>query len=219
MKKRILSALLAVLMILPMMFGMVSAKTVDYVKDKFYNEEEKIATMDLVAESENGKIQLYCDKVSGELAVKNKDNGQIILSNPYDVNQKGMSEDVLGQYLSQIFLNFVTIGTSGETTYYSYKDCSTYENQLIITEKEHGISVQYTLGDGRKELLLPQKIEVSKFEALIEQIPEDLRKNVTSLYTKFYPYEKDENGKDVIKSESRKQSMIKQYPICAETPI
>ena len=81
---------------------------------------------------------------------------------------------------------------------------------MIITNTDKGVLIQYTLGDGRKELLLPQKIELTKFEALIEQIPEDQRKPVTELYIKYYPYEKDANGNDVIKSESRKQSMIKQ---------
>lgn len=219
MKKRILSALLAVLMVLPMMFGIVSAKEVDHINDKFYSEEEKLATMELVATSDNGKTELYCDKKSGELAVKNKESGQILLSNPYNANQNGMSVDVVGQYLSQIFLNFVTIGVAGETTYYSYKDCVTYDNQMIITNTDKGVLIQYTLGDGRKELLLPQKIEVAKFEALIEQIPEDQRKTVTELFIKYYPYEKDANGNDVITSEGRKQSMIKKFPICATIPI
>lgn len=218
MKKRILAALLAVLMIIPMMIGIVSAD-VNHLTDKFANEEEKLATMTLVATSENGKIELYCDEKSGEIAVKNKENGQIFLSNPHDVTEYGMSDDVKGQYLSQIFLNFVTIGTSGESTLYSYKDCVTYEDQLKITKTDNGILVQYTLGDGRKELLLPLKIELNKFEALIEQIPEKQRKEVLALYIRYYPYEKDAEGNDVIKSERRKQSMIEKYPICATTPI
>ena len=41
MKNRILSAFLAVLMILPMMFGVVSAKTVDHYTENFENEEAK----------------------------------------------------------------------------------------------------------------------------------------------------------------------------------
>ena len=218
MKNRILAALLAVLMIVPMMIGMVSAD-VNHLVDKFENEESKLDTMELVATSENGKIELYCDMVSGELAVKNKDNGQIFLSNPYDVSGHAMSNDIKGQYLSQVFLNFVTIGTSGETTYYSYKDCVTYDDQLKITKTDKGVLVQYTLGDGRKELLLPQKIEVTKFEALLDKMPEDVREDVLELYIKYYPYEKDENGNDVITSERRKQSMIESFPICATTPI
>ncbi len=218
MKNRILAALLAVLMIIPMMIGIVSAD-VNHLVDTFENEEAKLATMKLIAASPNGNIELYCDEKSGEIAVKNKENGQIFLSNPYDITSYGMSDDIKGQYLSQVFLNFVTIGSAGESTLYSYKDCVTYENQLQITTLKNGILVQYTLGDGRKELLLPQKIELSKFEALLEQIPEKQRKEILNLYVKYYPYEKDENGNDVIKSEKRKQSMIEKYPICATTPL
>ena len=219
MKKRILSAFLAVLMILPMMLGVVSAADVNHYTDKFENEEAKIASMELASTSKNGKYELYCDKKSGELAVKNTESGVIFLSNPYDISQKGMSNDIMGQYLSQVYLNFVTIGMAGESTYYSYKDCVTYDNQLIVTNLRNGVSIQYTLGDGRKELLLPLKIELSKFEALIEQIPEEERKTITSLYTKYYPLEKDADGNFVIKSSGRRESMIKKYPICETTPL
>lgn len=219
MKNRILAAFLAVIMILPMMLGVVSAKEVDHYTDTFENEEAKLATMELASTSKNGKIELYCDKKSGELAVKNTENGKIYLSNPYDLSQKGMTKEIIGQYLSQVYLNFATIGLAGETTYYSYKDCVTYDNQLIVTNLMNGVSIQYTLGDGRKELLLPQKIELTKFEELIEQIPEAERKAVTSLYTKYYPLEKDADGNFVIKSQGRRESMIKKYPICETTPI
>ena len=218
MKKRIFAALLAVLMLVPMLAGVVSAD-VNHLEDTFENEEAKLATMELVSTSKDGNIELYCDKKSGEIAVKNKKNGQIFLSNPYDVTTNGMSNDIEGQFLSQVFLNFVTIGTAGETTYYSYNDCVTYANQMTITKLDNGISIKYTLGDGRKELLLPLKIEVSKFEALMEQIPAKDRNTIKSLYIKYYPYEKDANGNDVIKSEKRKESMIEKFPICAEIPI
>ena len=56
MKNRILAAFLAVLMILPMMLGVVSATEVDHYTDVFENEEEKLATMELASTSKNGKI-------------------------------------------------------------------------------------------------------------------------------------------------------------------
>ena len=95
MKNRILLAFLAVLMILPMMFGVVSAADVNHYTDKFENEEAKIASMELASTSKNGKYELYCDKKSGELAVKNTESGVIFLSNPYDISQKGMSNDIM----------------------------------------------------------------------------------------------------------------------------
>jgi len=219
MKKRILAALLAVLMIVPMMVGAVSGT--NHLKDTFENEDTKLASMTLMATSNNGNIELYCDEVSGELAVKNKTNGQILLSNPYDVASKAMSDDIKGQYLSQVFLNFVTIGAAGESTFYSYKDCVTYKDQLKIEKIDGGISVEYTLGDGREQLLLPMKIEMTKMDKILEQLPEEnnIRKLVQNLYTLYYPNQLKEDGSYVIKSQSRRESMIKAYPICATTPI
>ncbi len=217
MKNRILAAFLAVLMIVPMMIGVVSADA-NHLKDVFENEEAKLATMKLASTSENGEIELYYDEVSCEIGVKNKVTGQIILSNPYDVASMSVTNDVKGQYLSQVFLNYVTIGVAGEKTYYSYNDCITYENQLKITPTENGISVQYTLGDARKELLLPLKIEVSKLDALLEPMSSRDRKSVLGLYIKYYPNEKKENG-DFVNSEPKRKSMIQKYPICENTPI
>ena len=218
MKNRILAALLAVLMILPMMIGVVSAD-VNHYTDVFENEETKLATMKLAATSKNGKTELYYDEISGEIAVKNTENGQILLSNPYDIASKEISNEVKGQYLSQIFLNFAYIGLAGETTYYSYRDCVTYEDQMKITVTDNGLSIKYTLGDGRKELLLPLKIEVEKLDALLENLSAKDKRDILKLYIKYNPNEKDEDGNFVVTSESKRKRMIELYPISAEKSI
>ncbi len=221
MKNRILAALFAVLMLIPMMVGTVSAKKVDHLKDTFVNEQAKLDTMELMATSENGKFKLYCDTVSGELAVENTQNGEITLSNPYDITQNGMSEDILGQYLSQVFLNFVTIDTGASSTFYSYKDCVKYEGQLKAQRTLDGVLIEYTLGDARETLLLPLKIEMEKLDAILAQLPEEdgIRKTVTAMYDLYYPNQLNEDGSYVIKSEGRRKSMIEKFPICATIPI
>lgn len=221
MKNRILAALLAVLMLIPMIIGSVSAAPVDHLTDTFESERAKLETMDLVATSENGTFKLYCDMKSGELAVENTKNGEIMLSNPYDLTENGMNEDVLGQYLSQVYLNFVTVDTGTSQTFYSYADGVKYEGQVKPIRTLNGVVIEYTLGDAREVLLLPNKIELSKFEAIIEQLPttDGIRGFVENLYTRYHPNEKKADGSFVIKSEGKRNSMIKEFPICATTPI
>ena len=90
MKKRIISAILAVIMVFSFagVFSVGAAGT----DVKFANEEEKLASMTLAATSDNGAIQLYYAAETGEIAIKNTKTGDIFLSNPYDVNQKGITD-------------------------------------------------------------------------------------------------------------------------------
>ena len=221
MKKRILAALLAVLMLLPMMIGAVSAAKVNHLVDKFKSEEEKLATMEKVATSGDKNIELYCDKTSGEIAIKNKQSGEILLSNPHNITDTGLKGDELMLHLSQVILNYGKIGTATLSTYSSYKDCVTYKNQLTVTPISGGISVKYKFGDGREELLLPLKIAKDDFDSVLEQIPNDdgYRSYVQNLYDLYYPYETKEDGSYVITSQGKRESMVKEFPICATTPI
>ena len=216
--KKILCFCLALLMIVPCLIGLVSAK--DYTVDTFENEEAKLENMTIVAVSENQNMELYFDEFSGEIAIKNKATGEIILSNPYDVGSLKLKPDIAGQYLSQLYLNFVKIQTNESLTYYSYNDCVVYGDQIkIVSYTKDGVVINYTLGDARSELLLPLKISVTDFEALLEQIEDPAAKNrVLNGYTKYDPYEKKADG-TYKHSEGKRKSWIEKYPICETIPI
>ena len=217
MKNRILAFVLAILMIVPCMIGLVSAK--DYYVEKFENEEAKLKEMTIMAVSENGNIELYFDEFSGEIAIKDKATGEIMLSNPYDVSALNLEKDVAGKYLSQVYINYGFVSSNEVGTYYSYRDCAVYGGQIIPSPTANGLIVTYTLGDARTALLLPLKISAEKFEALLEEIEDPSAKNrVQNGYTKYDPNEKKPDG-TFKHSAGKRKSWIEKYPICETTPI
>ena len=226
MKKRIFAALLAVLMLLPCLATFASANEVSPVSELQIvsqdSKESKLESMRNIANSENGNIQLYCNMETGEFAVKNKATGEIYLSNPIAFPKTQEEEDTydkefLRTYFSHVILNFMYVSNNNMATYYSYTDGYTYD-QIEVQETVRGIEVSYVLGDSRKQLLLPLKISVADFEELIKDMPYTYKSQLEGAYSKYDPYEKKEDGTNKHNS-VKIETWIKEYPICATTPI
>ena len=144
MIKKIISTLLAVLMLASALSVLVSAEepeatftpeydtnvsvpTMNYLQGRgeFENTaspqistpEEKIATMDCRLEKDG--YRLYVDAYSGEVGVECIETGEILLSNPYDLSQSDMSNDLKMEMMSQIVVNFKDITKDQTQVYYS----------------------------------------------------------------------------------------------------
>lgn len=181
MKKRITAAILAVIM----MFSFIGVFSVSAAEsESFVNEEEKLASMELAATSDNGVMQLYYEATTGEIAIKNKNTGDILLSNPYNVDSKGIGElKEKYRYLSQILIDYkyVIYGWSG--TYSSYKDAVLY-NQVTATPIDKGVSVYYKLGRVEEELVLPLEVSEETLRFMLEKIEDDYDRNyVEAIYS------------------------------------
>lgn len=217
MKKKIFAVLLAVLMLLPTLASFSGIGAKDYTIDKFESPEAKLENMIVAAVSKDGNIMMYFDEFSGEIAIKNVTTGEIILSNPYNVVDKIKDKDLRGQYLSQIYLNYIPIGSQTPNTYYSYTDCVGYNQMKIVAHKENGIVVEYTLGDSRTELLVPLKMTVEDYEALYNQLNKEAKQYFDQNYEKIDPNGTDEYGNPWLPS--IRDSFLKRYPISATTPL
>ena len=79
--------------------------------------EEKLATMDCRLEA-NG-YQLYVDAYSGEVGVKSLATGEILLTNPYDLGKSKATYNTKLELLSQLVVNFKDIATGQNMTYNS----------------------------------------------------------------------------------------------------
>lgn len=137
--KKIISTLLAVLMLasaLTLMVGAQEAETkfvpeyntnrsmptmnyftgaVDYFNPEstvISSPEEKIATMDCRLEA-NG-YRLYVDAYSGEVGVENIATGEILLSNPYDIGNSTAPVEDKVKYLSQLRINYSEVTNPGK---------------------------------------------------------------------------------------------------------
>ncbi len=188
--------------------------TIDYVTKKYYTPEQKLETMQLKLDSEKYGYELYCDPVSGEVAVKSKKSGDILFSNPYDVGTTTSSENVKNQLLSQIILKYTnTDGT--EVTMYSYVEAAK-RGQILVKNVKNGIRVEYILGRQETRKLLPMQIKAESLDTkildLIKAEDEKAWKKVSVYYT-FYDVE------DPDKTQKEKDNILQKWPIASKFPI
>lgn len=243
MKKRILAAILAVLMVLPMAIvtfaSADNARKINYVTTDWGTKEQRVEAMgDPVASSPDGNMLMYVDYGSGEMAIKNVKTGEILLSNPQNINSSDLLKREKPYALSQLDLNYTIISTGEGKTLHSYSDCFAV-NQAQIKVVENGIEVYYILGEQERRLLIPNKISVDDMEALLDERladrEEGVRENIKAAIRGAYNlYCTAEGAADVLSkypklsdsyiwlerpTAERIATNIREYPICATTPV
>ena len=131
----------------------------------FASKEEKLATM-----SERvtvGDYTLYVDATTGEVAVRNKKTGQILMTNPYDLALLDDSSVVTKKELmNQLSVTFCNVKDNQETTFGSFSDCAVRQ-QITVKNIKNGLRVEYTLGRESTKQLVPGMIEYSRYKTLI----------------------------------------------------
>ncbi|MBQ2867430.1 MAG: hypothetical protein IJE87_03555, partial [Firmicutes bacterium] len=173
-KSRILSAFLALVMLLGMFTTGVSAAwadkvdedenpIIDYMTQVYNNPDKKLAEMIMVKE-ENG-YQMWFEEFTGEIAVVDTASGQTFFSNPIDVAATAStSVAVKEKLLSQVIINYLDNDVSKEMN--SYKEAA-LRGQITLKNIKGGMRVEYTLGEQQTTRLVPRLIEVSRFRTLV----------------------------------------------------
>lgn len=175
MKKRIISAILTLIMLLGSLVISVDASYEDKVNEEgdpiynyllspYYTKEDKLADMELVKE-QNG-YQIWFEYFTGEVAIVDTRTGQMYFSNPYDVasNYQSVSDAVKKKLLSQLIITFLENGV--QKTMYSYTEAA-LRGQIKLKNIKNGIRVEYVLGEEATTRLVPRLIAVDRFEELI----------------------------------------------------
>lgn len=131
----------------------------------FASKEEKLATM-----SERvtvGDYTLFVDATTGEVAVRNKKTGQILMTNPYDLAKLDDTSVVTKRELmNQLSVTFCNVKDNQETTFGSFTDCAVRQ-QITVKNIKNGLRVEYTLGRESTKQLVPGMIEYSRYKTLI----------------------------------------------------
>ncbi len=215
----------------------------DYIGDltKVYaNEEEKFATMGvptqvlkedgtyetvLVADFENEDYEIRALDATGEVGIRVKETGQILLTNPYDVpSMTNASEEVKQKLMSQIVLQYKD-GSGALGTLSSYADAACNGefvygkgsvNQIEVKRTRNGIRVEYTIGKEQAKYVVPKQIEKSRFE---ENIIGQWKDTSVREYKQMFAYYvlKDANAPGI--STKEKNSMQVQFPITEKYAI
>lgn len=187
--KRLLSLLLAVLMLSGALSGLTvtasadettaadgtttgdattdkkeeKSSTDDYLYKVYPNQEAKLATMS--KKLVKGDYELYSDEVSGEVAVRNTKTGQILMTNPYDVAAGRVtgtdpSDPQKKELLSQIIIKFTDNGK--EKTFLSFEQAAE-KDQITVKNIKNGIRVEYVIGREEARHLVPRLITDESF--------------------------------------------------------
>ncbi len=182
MKKRILAALLAVLMVFPLAFTVLAAEektegpqAIDYVNAEWKSKAERLAKMKVAGISPDGNMTLYIDEASGEMGIKNGTTGEIVLTNPHDIKDSNLPSREKPYLLSQIDLNYTVISSGEVRTLHSYSDCLS-AGQARFTYLPNCVKVDYVLGRQEGKILIPNKIRFEDFEILLEMMKEGILK-------------------------------------------
>ena len=227
---RILSTLLAVIMLLGMFSGLgieISAATTDeevekvaiedYIKHKYENPEQKFDSMTEML-SRDG-FELRVDRQSGEVAIRDTASGSITFSNPYDVGSAKASEDIKGEILSQIVVSYSDNTGSGKKLY-SYKDAA-LSDQVSVQKIKNGVRVEYTIGreDGRK--LVPRMLLSHSYDEYIAApiiAAYEAGELTTYDYQRMHEYSIFWTRQciDDVTSAFAKEMIKREYPICGE---
>ena len=193
MKKiRIISAVLAILLAfsavsLPV-FAADMADISDYPTTEYESMAEKLTTMTLMYESKEYGYAMYFDTQSGEFALKNLATGEITCSNPYDIatatessaSDKDDDDPIRHALLSQIILQYEDTLTGATSTMMSYTHAALAGGQIQFKNIENGVRVEYALGTVETKRLIPQWIEVSRFQSQILDVLESRKKEFSS---------------------------------------
>ena len=190
-----------------------------------YNSpEEKLLTMGVKDEEtgkmkpnfENDQYEIWAQAETGEVGIRVKATGQIILTNPYDVSQSTANEAVKQRLLSQIVLQYKD-SSGAIVEFNSYKDAAlngkVIRNQNIgqikIKNTRTGIRVEYTLGKEQAKYVVPKQIEKESFERnLLEEWADKTARD----YAQFVAYYDLKDPNDKTLASTVLTSMKAQFP-------
>ncbi len=229
LQNRILSTLLAVMMMLGTLTGVLSvgvgAETdtsvltseiieSTYTTTVYKQPEERKFQMELQMSTDD--YELWVDPVSGEVATVKIATGEIMFSTPYDLaGDKGIDARIQKQILSQVVVQYTD---NGVTNYlYSFEEAA-MRKQIKVMNIKNGVRVEYVIGREETRKLLPQRIsEVSFDKYILGPMEEAIANGALDefYYIKFYKYY-THIGLDIAQSEREKQGWIKAYPCIEE---
>ncbi len=202
------------------------ALDVDYTTEKYSSPEEKLATMgvlDVVTGErspnfENDEYELWAHEWTGEVGIRVKSTGQIILTNPYDAAKvaSDKNEATRQELLSQIILQYKD-SSGAVVSFNSYKDAalngkvikSKKYSQINIKTTRTGIRVDYTLGKEQAKYVLPKQIEKESFE---QNILEPWADKSSRDYRRFVSYYSLKDPNDKTLAPAVLTSMKSQFP-------
>lgn len=128
-------------------YGTVTAKLTD---------EVAAGWTELYAQTD--KYQLFCNKYTGEVYLRDRATGQYLTTNPVNVGTSQQDDK-----LSQVWLSFKTFEAGSAKVNYNSFAMAAKKGQISVSRIRSGIRVEYTMGDVTSRYIAPQAILESDY--------------------------------------------------------
>ncbi len=131
---------------------------------------KRVNSMEKMSTSSDERFELYVDKISGEVALKDRDTGDILFSNPYDIaeyslgGQGAITRSVKAELLSQINISYNDNGQSN--TYNSFEHAALL-GQITVKKLRGGVRVEYSIGEEATRTLVPRRMSEQRYQEMI----------------------------------------------------
>ena len=167
-------------------------------------EAEALRDMRLVAETES--LELYFDETETDVAVREKQSGNVWFSNPVDTELDTVSSGYYQRVLkSQIVVTYINENTQISTM--NNYDYSILEGQFETEAIENGIRITYTIGEATAFLLLPEAITQERMEQFLERMSDSQKRKINRNYILYAASEMTQSDLD---------DLARQYPAVRE---
>ena len=201
----------------PDYFPSDAEKEAGYENPDFSTEAKRLAAMTL--QYTKGDFELYVDKVTGEVAVKDLTTGDILFTNPYNITEisnNKIAAITKRKLLSQVYIYY--LDNDVVKHYNSFTDAALLE-QIKVKKLSGGVRVEYSIGEEESRTLVPRQITKARFEEMIigqllANLPGGTENRLYIRTTAWYTLK----DPDKVAEES-KQQMWAAYPITKTTPI
>ncbi|MBP5428448.1 MAG: hypothetical protein J6Z04_04095 [Clostridia bacterium] len=182
MKNRFISFLLVVLTVFTALILPVTASepeppepapeanyetaTQDALQKQYPSVKEKL-TADVAAGftelyAQTDKYQLFCNKFTGEVFLRDRATGQYLTTNPTDVKSASQADR-----LSQVWISYKTFETNAVEKRYTSFEMAAKKGQISVSRIKGGLRVEYTMGDVTSRYVAPQAILETDFQETI----------------------------------------------------
>ncbi|MHB1454194.1 MAG: DUF5696 domain-containing protein [Saccharofermentanales bacterium] len=159
-----------------------SATTFDQLKDDEYDSNLKMLS-DFTKVAENEQLELSINPMTAEFAVKQMDSGEIWYSNPQDRQSDQLASGHTQSLLSsQIIVEYIDKANK-KYAFNSYDNSVASGNFSFAKPKTgEGIIILYEFSETEKRYIVPSLIEKTRFENILEALPEEDRLYLQSRY-------------------------------------
>lgn len=149
---------------------------------KFSSEVEMLSTMQLACQ--NDKFELYYNEDNMAVALKDKQSGKIMLSNPFNAAlDQNYSGNVEKRLKSQVVLTYLEKEKS-LIDMYSSVDCADL-GQYKIKTYDNGLVMELSIGEEKDGNNVPKVLPKKRYDEILKAVDED-SKDLLEMYYAFY---------------------------------